>query len=68
MAAPPGALSAGVKPARCIAVLISGLAMNQRHTLPVRRFSAESSVMPRSIPITSGLIQFAVGWKASAKP
>jgi hypothetical protein len=40
---------------------ISGLAMNQRHTLPVRRFSAESRVMPWSMPITSGLIQLAVG-------
>src|SRR6266403_5394989 len=42
--------------------------MNQFHTLPVRRFSALSSVMPASSPITSGETQPVFGLKASAKP
>ena len=51
-----------------MALGISGLLMNQRHTAPVRRFSVLRSVMPTSIPITSGLVQPPVGLKASTKP
>jgi len=58
----------GVTPARSSAVVISGFFMNQVQIRPVRRFSALNSVMPRSMPITSGLIHPVVGWNASAKP
>jgi hypothetical protein len=57
-----------VRPARSIADGISAFCMNQRQTRPVRRFSALRSVMPRSMPITSGFTHPSVGWNASAKP
>src|SRR5438270_11531427 len=42
--------------------------MNHVHTFPVRAFSAESSVIPRSMPITSGFVHPFTGWNASVKP
>jgi len=55
-------------PALFIAATISLFLMNQRHTAPLRRFSALSRVMPTSMPITSGFTQPVVGLKASVKP
>ena len=43
----------------------SGFRINQAQTLPVRAFSAEIRVMPRSMPITSGFVHPFTGWKAS---
>ena len=42
-----------VRPTRAIAAGISAFRMNRSQTRPERRFSALSSVIPRSIPITS---------------
>src|SRR5271154_6050360 len=46
----------------------SGLAMNHLQTLPLRRFSALSRVMPTSRPRVSVESQPVRGLKASAKP
>lgn len=42
--------------------------LNQRQTLPERKFSALNNVMPKSIPTTSGLIQRVCGLNASTNP
>src|SRR5215469_9693883 len=55
-------------PASFIALCGSGLAMNHFQTLPVRRFSAERSVIPTSRPSVSVDIQPVCGLNASAKP
>ena len=39
----------------------TGSLMNHRHTAPLRRFSADNSVMPTSIPMMSGLVHPSVG-------
>ena len=63
-----GELGCNVRPIRSIASQIAAFRMNQFHTLPVARFSALSSVMPTSMPITSGLTQPVFGLKASVNP
>lgn len=42
--------------------------MNQRHTLPVRMFSALRRMMPALMPITSVSIQPVFGLNASTNP
>jgi hypothetical protein len=58
----------GWKPARCMARSASALRMKVCQTNSERRFSAMRTLMPRSMPITSGLNQCADGLKASTKP
>ena len=55
-------------PARASARWTSGAPMNNDQTKPVRTFSACSSVIPRSMPMTSGLTHPVSGLKASTKP
>ena len=55
-------------PASFIAWRGSGLAINHFHTLPLRRFSALSRIMPTSSPIVSVETQPVSGLKASARP
>src|SRR5262249_28114784 len=47
---------------------ISALRINQRQTFPLRKFSALNSVIPTSMPITSGFTHPVLGLKASTKP
>jgi len=54
-------------PARAIPFFAASFFMNCSQTKPVRAFSAISSVIPRSIPITSGLYQFFSGLRTSTK-
>jgi len=51
-----------------MALGISALRMNQRHTSPVRKFSALKSMMPTLMPMTSVSIQPLFGLNASVNP
>src|SRR5579864_1329437 len=55
-------------PARCIPRCASAVFMKVLQTNPVRRFSAISSVIPVSMPITSVSYQLVRGLKAFTKP
>ena len=55
-------------PTKSIERRTSSFFMNRSQTKPVRKFSAISTVTPRSMPITSGLSQPVSGLKASRKP
>ena len=44
------------------------LRINQRHTFPLRKFSALKSMMPTLMPITSVSIQPLLGLNASVNP
>lgn len=51
-----------------IAFGISALRMNQRQTIPLRKFSALKSIMPTLMPMTSVSIQPLFGLNASVNP
>src|ERR1700722_8761081 len=54
-------------PAKSIARWTSGFFINHFHTNPLRRFSALSSVIPTSMPITLGATHPLLGLNASRK-
>ena len=56
------------KPQAFMAATGSGFCMKVSQTKALRRFSAIRTLMPRSMPRTSGSYQWSSGWKASQKP